>query len=264
MRHRLRWVLVSTGWLATLAFTSLARDAVALPPPVRPESPPVPREGVIEIVPPAQATPPPPTRSYPPPSDSSRDRWRSLDRTLDVSLSLYHRRLRLPGEVGPTWGGDNRVGGLRASGDIGDSGFSIRGAISLDGVRFGAGAGLSAPSGLRVEDRGEAREGRLTFGRAFGTPVEVFVGYAHGFVENVRPFVELRGSAALLHVAVGAGDSPGQSQTIVGASFGARGGVVLFLNHYLFAEAGLGVGFVGADRFSASASLGLPIPLSHL
>lgn len=245
----------------------------AAPPPLRPERgneplpprtgdsvekpPETPGDGVLEIVPP----PPPPPDVRRPPMSSGRpiEEGSKLERTLDLSFSPYHRRLRIPGTLVST----DADAGARLRGDVAETGFSLRGGGTIDGVRFGLGAGLSAPSGLRVEQPlGGA--GAVRPGRAFGTPIEAFVGYAYGSPRGVRPFVELRASAAWLHVPA-RGEAPARSTpSAFGASIGARAGALVWINQYFFADVGVGLGFVGAERFMGSVGLGVPIPFSNL
>lgn len=141
--------------------------------------------------------------------------------------------------------------------------------LSLNGFRFGIGAGYRNLAGLRL-DRDRLPSGYyIDHGRVGGLPFEGFVGYALGDVEPVRPYVELRTTATVVVAQArlmqqDVGDLGKFWLHATAFDVVGRAGVLVPLGEFFFLDAGMGWTFHGSGGWVGSVGIGIPIPTANL
>ena len=145
----------------------------------------------------------------------------------------------------------------------------MRANLSLDGVRFGVGAGWTGARGLRLEHERLPHGTGLVDGRVWGLPLEAFVGYAFRKADQIRPYLEARATltvvmarAQLHHPELGGLGRVRMHAPVVEVV--GRAGVLVPLGEVFFVDASVGRTMVGPGAWVASLGLGIPIPTANL
>lgn len=195
-----------------------------------------------------------------------------FDRTLDFSvhgrggtIELSDQRLHV-GKDAPALVGRSHP---RLTGQGRTWSTGLRGNLSIEGVRFGLGAGFMGAEDLRLEHDRLAGGRSFTRGRVWGLPFEGFVGYAFRSGEKVRPYLEAQAVVTVLMAQAELRDpqlgSLGRARMhasvleVVG-----RVGVLIPMGEYFFLDAAVGRTMLGPGQWVASVGLGIPIPTANL
>lgn len=192
------------------------------------------------------------------PATADGQSWSSkFDTTLDFSLHGQSGRLKIPAPAIATPSAEDDGGGKSGSSGPGlntsAAGASVRGNLSLHGVRFGIALGL-----FRITRPATIADPTPRRGMSFAG--ETFLAYAYG--RDIRPYVEIRGmwSAAALD-AVDPASARGTSHAL---AFGFRAGILIALNEYFFLDVSAARTIAGSGHSDMSVGLGIPIPLDNL
>ena len=200
-----------------------------------------------------------------------------FDETLDFSLhgtggtTDFTGIILEPGEwsKGLTNPGDI---GLRLSGEGKMFLGTIRGNISMEGVRIGLGFGFMRSKDLKISHHGmtspREERGRMSTSTMILSS-EIFVAYAIGDPRGVRPYIEVRGTWMMFRSNVETTDCQSGCADLrdyTGHVFGIvpRIGLLISINQYFFADLGASYGVVGPEEFAFSLGVGIPIPFSNL
>jgi hypothetical protein len=192
-----------------------------------------------------------------------------LDETLDFSVharaSMFNAgAIGLRGGKGPALPSDTRLAGrARAFAPM------LRGGLTFHGLRVGVGAGFEGYDGLRLAHEPLLPGQAITNGSVWGIPLEGFVAYAFRSGERVRPFIEARTTGTLIQARAQLDHlNDGRSGTLrmhaTTFAVAAQAGVLVHLNECFFVEAGVGRVVYGTGGWTASAAIGIPIPLANL
>jgi hypothetical protein len=176
--------------------------------------------------------------------------------TLEISVGVQGGWITADTEVeivtGPAEAAHTRLIGEGAMWQL-----PARGGFTLDGLRFGLGAGPWWTQHLRLRGYPEPVLDGIHGGAAF----EAYVGYAFGAPDEVRPFIEARPWLAMGRIDVAPGDA--ELRALV-YGLDAHAGVRIPIGVWAFVEAGATAGIIGPNRAAARLSLGIPIPMAHL
>jgi hypothetical protein len=186
-----------------------------------------------------------------------------FDETLDLSLDI--RAGLLGGRDLFTGAEDNpaRVrDGARLSG-VGEAiGATLRGGLTLDGLRFGLGLGAFRVEGLSLADAPLEVWG-------LGLEGEAFLGFTAKRFSSARPYIELRADARLITLGVERSEQGGGAfglgdLSARGFGAGVRAGLLVPLSEYFFLDIAAQYDALGDRAGGLSFGLGLPIPTDNL
>jgi hypothetical protein len=196
-----------------------------------------------------------------------------FDTTLDVSLGSRASWIDVDQAMKPPPLGKG-VGAIEATQPrlVGNGylvGGLLRGGLTLDGIHFGFGMGVTGAGNLSFVHLPAADGLHVAPGKIWGMPVEAFAGYTFGDAREIRGFVELRGGITIVQTRVelehpGLGHLGHHPFNAYLYALELRAGVRIPLSDEFFLHAGVGGSPIGAERLSGSLALGLPIPLDNL